>query len=190
MVNAPKFLLILGPSGTGKSTVIRILRQLDSRFCYISPYITRKLREGETDKIFMHEAKLRQREEANEFLVVNYNYGFYYATPRAAILSAFANNHFPILDWPIERLPVMRQAFPGRLFVVYLRPPSLEVLAERLSWDGRDLNGNRYQEAAKEYVKFPLHILDELVDLVIESASSQEQQIAQAIYDAYLEFSP
>ncbi|MBU4010588.1 MAG: guanylate kinase, partial [Proteobacteria bacterium] len=46
-----KFLLLLGVSGVGKSTLIRELKRLDERFIYISPYMTRPLREGESDKI-------------------------------------------------------------------------------------------------------------------------------------------
>ena len=42
-----KFLLLLGVSGVGKSTIIRKLLAMDERFVYISPYITRQLREGE-----------------------------------------------------------------------------------------------------------------------------------------------
>lgn len=75
-----KFLLLLGPSGTGKSTIIRELRQMDERFIYISPYITRPLRENETDKVHISDQEMDLRKENGEFLTINNLYGIRYAT--------------------------------------------------------------------------------------------------------------
>lgn len=80
-----KFLLLLGPSGVGKSTIIRDMQAMDSRFVYISPYITRSLRKGEQDKIQISNQEMDERAARGEFLVINSFYGIRYATPNDSI---------------------------------------------------------------------------------------------------------
>lgn len=46
-----KLLLLLGPSGVGKSSIIRELQATDARFVYVTPYTSRVLRPEETDKV-------------------------------------------------------------------------------------------------------------------------------------------
>ncbi|HBD04983.1 TPA: hypothetical protein DCZ32_00830, partial [Candidatus Uhrbacteria bacterium] len=53
-----KLLLLLGPSGVGKSAIIDELSKLDSRFVYISPYMTRPLRQGERNKIAVSDEQM------------------------------------------------------------------------------------------------------------------------------------
>lgn len=183
---ASKFLLLLGPSGTGKSTVIRELRQLDSRFVYISPYMTRELREGETDKLPVIDAVMDEMDSRGEFLVINQLYGVRYATPRVPIVAALDSGNFPLLDWPVSRMDVMTTAFPGRLFTVYLVPPSAEVLTARLGQDERDPTGSRLQAALQELAEFESGAYNHLFDLSIVADDNQTQQIAQSIYAAYL----
>ncbi|MBI2459148.1 MAG: hypothetical protein HYV53_01175 [Parcubacteria group bacterium] len=53
-----KFLLLLGPSGVGKSAIIDELSKFDNRFVYISPYMTRPLRLGEKNKVAVSDEQM------------------------------------------------------------------------------------------------------------------------------------
>lgn len=181
-----KFLLLLGPSGTGKSTVIRKLKELDSRFVYISPYMTRELREGETDKVPVTDAVMDEMDSRGEFLVINELYEIRYATPNAPIVTALDSSNFPLLDWPVNRMDVMTAAFPNRLFIVYLIPPSEEILKARLVQDERDPTGERLQAALQEFTEFQNGSYDHLFDLSVVTDDNQVSQIAQSVYAAYL----
>jgi guanylate kinase len=112
-----KFLLLLGPSGVGKSTIIEELCRIDKRFVYISPYTTRPLREGEKNKISISGEQMDEMWSRRELLVINKLYGIRYATPRLPIEEALASEGFPVLDWPVSRIEVMNQAFPNQLYV-------------------------------------------------------------------------
>lgn len=182
-----KFLLILGPSGVGKSRVIWALQEMDDRYTYISPFTNRRLRSGETDKVYIDDAGMKAMEAANEFLVVNELFGYRYATPRCTIVDAFTAGNFPLLDWPIDRLEVMRENFGDQLFVVYLEPPSLEVLANRLEADGRDGDGGRLRAASEELDRYWSGAFDAVCDLKIVSQEGQVGQIATTIHDTYLQ---
>lgn len=181
-----KFLLLLGPSGVGKSAIIDELSKLDHRFVYICPYMTRPLREGEKNKISVSPGQMDEMSQRGELLVVNELFGgIRYGTPRLPIEEALATGKFPVLDWPIDRLQVMKQAFPAQLFVVYVSPPSLEVLRQRLGKDGRDANGARFASAQKELERYwALGYVGEY-DYEIVSQDGQVSQIAQAIFINY-----
>lgn len=183
---ASKFLLLLGPSGTGKSTVIQKLKEIDSRFVYISPYIIRDLREGETDKISVTDAVMDEMNACGEFLVINELYGIRYATPHAPIVASLNSGNFPLLDWPVSRMGVMTTAFPDLLFAVYLVPPSEEVLKARIGKDERDTTGDRLKAALQELSEFQSGAYNHLFDLSVIADDNRVSHIAQSIYAAYL----
>ena len=180
-----KFLLLLGVSGVGKSTLIRELIGLDSRFTYISPYTTRELRDGEADKIHVTKDQLEAMIERGEILTVNELYGIRYATPRKPIDDAFLKGHFPLLDWPIKKLEVMERAFPHRLCRVYLEPPSITELQRRLGNDNRDANGKRLLAAISELEEVSGGFLDGHFDIRIKNVDGQALMVAKQIYRHY-----
>lgn len=181
-----KFLLLLGPSGVGKSRIIWALKELDRRYCYISPYTNRRLREGETDKVYVGDAEMDRMAAAGEFLVINEKFGYRYATPRSPILAAFADGRFPLLDWPVDRFGIMRDGFPNRLYAAYVRPPSLEVLADRLRADGRDPEGVRLREAATELERERSGEYASFCDLVVVNRDGAVAKVARTVHENYL----
>lgn len=180
-----KFLLLLGPSGVGKSSIIWALRERDNRYVYISPYTNRPLREGETDKISISDADMDRMAAENEFLVVNEVFNWRYATPRGTILDAFAAHNYPLLDWPVDRLNIMREAFGDRLFVVYVAPPSLEELAARLGNDNRDVNGTRLRAAETELASYHAGEFAAFCDFEVVS-DGEIADLAASIHAAYI----
>jgi guanylate kinase len=182
-----KFLLLLGPSGVGKSTIIQDLIRMDDRFIYISPYMTRPLRSGETDKVSISESQMDEMDRCGEFLTINQFYGgIRYATPRTPIVESLAAGKFPLLDWPVSRINIMTREFPNRLYVVYVLPPSIEVLRRRLGGDNRDADGSRLKSALKELEAFHSSEYLGVYDFEIISEDGQTPKIAQAIYFKYL----
>ena len=180
-----KFLLILGPSGVGKSSVIERLLERDGRFVYVSPFTTRELRPGETDKAHLSEAELEARRD--EFLCVNELYGIKYATPKETILTALRTGGFPVLDWPIDRLGLMQEAFPDGLFVVYLLPSTGDLLRQRLSLDARDPEHKRLQRGLEEIASFMERAeWRSACHLVVTVRCASAQEIAQLVYAAYM----
>lgn len=181
-----KFLLLLGPSGVGKSMIIQELIKLDNRFTYISPYITRSLRDGEKDKISVSDLEIDNMNERGELLVINPLYGIRYATPRKPIIKALSEELFPVLDWPIDRMHIMIKAFPEKLYSVYIIPPSIEILSQRLSKDKRDLNGDRLESARIELEQFWSHKYVGMYDIDIVSKENDIPNLANFIYISYL----
>jgi guanylate kinase len=182
----PKFLLIAGPSGIGKSTTIKELQKLDDRFVYIKPFTTRPLRASEIDKIHMPLEEMLKLQEQKKLAALNYVYGNYYATPLDPILEAFASGAFPILDWPIEKMPAMKELFKDQVVSVYLYVDEIEQLSDRLNLDSRDPNGKRLESGRFELESFFRGEFDDLIDYKIRNSHADPSATAKTVYEAYL----
>lgn len=184
--SSSKFLLMLGVSGVGKSVIMQELRRLDSRFVYISPFMTRELRAGETDKTPITGAELDEKEQRGEILATNNLYGIRYATPKGAIEAAIREGKFPLLDWPITHLDVMKQAFAGKLFTVYVEPSDLDMLQLHLA-DGRDPDQKRFDAGVAELSVLKTGTYDSLINYRTVSREGDVATVADEIYSKYLQ---
>lgn len=181
-----KFLLILGPSGSGKSTIINNLKKIDSRFVYISPLTTRELRTGETDKVHVNLDEITNLQNSGQLVALNQFYGIYYATPKRPIDDALLQNKFPILDWPLEKLEIMEKFYGDRIFTVYIQPENLEELKARLSNDGRDKDGKRYEAGMREINDIESGKYDsKFINLKLINEKGHAEEIAQLIYENF-----
>ncbi len=185
-LNVNKILLILGASGVGKSSIIKELLAIDRRFIYIVPFTTRPSRGTEDDKISVSNEVMNDLWNRGELLSVNDIHGIRCGTPRLSIMQALKQCKFPVLDWPISRIVVMKQAFPNHLHIVYVSPPSVEVLRQRLTKDKRDIDGSRFQDASKELETYWSSQYIGIYDFEVVSEENQVSKTAHAIYVNYL----
>lgn len=182
-----KFLLISGPSGIGKSTIIKELQKIDSRFVYIKPFTTRQLRKGETDKLHMPLEEMLQLQEQKRLVALNYIYGNYYGTPLDPISEALDDNLFPVLDWPVEKVKMMKELFKDRIISVFLYVEEVEELSSRLGLDSRDETGEREKIGKMELVSFFRGDFDEVIDYKLLNQNCNPSFTARAIYSSYLQ---
>lgn len=181
-----KFLLLMGPSGCGKSTIIRHLKKLDSRFVYISPLTSRPLRNGEIDKIYATADEIFALNEQGKILTINNIYGNYYATPKYQIDKALEEGLFPILDWPVDKLDIMDKYYLNQLYKVYVAPDDIDELQRRLSLDGRDKDGKRFNAGLEELNNFKNGCYDTSIDLKVINHIGRDQEIAYYIYSEFI----
>lgn len=186
MPTITKLLLLFGPPGVGKSAIIRNLELLDSRFVYISPYVTRPLRQNETDKISISSLALDGLMERGDLLTINELYGVRYGTPRKPIDEALNVGRFPVIDWPIQRLEIMQNAFSSRLFRVYLEPPSMDVLRQRLVGRDGQIIQERWGVATEELDALGRGSFDLSIDYRVINEESQTRKVACSILNEYL----
>jgi len=182
------FLLLMGPSGVGKSTLIAHLKHLDSRFVYISPYTTRPLRNGETDKVHSTIEGIEALDREGKILTINKLYDIYYATPKDSIDIALKEGRFPILDWPISKIDIMQQHYASCSCNVYIAPENKKELQRRLTLDGRDGDGKRYSAGVKEIDALYNGDYDTVIDIKVVNKANCSKETAQQIYEQFLIF--
>ena len=141
----------------------------------------------ESDKIHISNETMTLMDANGEFLVINELYGVRYGTPSSPIKKALEEKNFPVLDWPISHLEIMTNAFPNQLHIVYVSPPSWEVLEKRIEKDQRNKNTDRMEVARKELELFEAGGYEGLYNFQITSFDSGIPDIAKDIYLNYLQ---
>jgi guanylate kinase len=125
--------VISGPSGVGKDTLIERLRERDPSLRYSVSYTTRKPRPGEVDGVsyfFVSRQKFEELIAQGFFLeYATYN-GNYYGTPVAAVEEARAAGHDILLKIEVQGAAQVRERVPDGLFI-FIAPPSKEELVRR-----------------------------------------------------------
>jgi len=125
--------VISGPSGVGKDTLIERLRERDPSLRYSVSYTTRKPRHGEVEGVsyfFVSRQRFEDLIKQGFFLeYATYN-GNYYGTPAAAVEEARAAGHDILLKIEVQGAAQVRERAPDAVFV-FISPPSKEELVRR-----------------------------------------------------------
>ena len=139
-------IVISGPSGVGKDTVLRRLFQLAPHLTYSVSYTTRPPRPGEVDGqsyTFVTEPEFLALIEQREFLEWAKVYDHYYGTSRRRVEEALQRGDDIILKIDVQGAGFVRRRKPDALFI-FITPPSTEELLSRLT--GRNTESPRALE--------------------------------------------
>lgn len=129
-------IIISGPSGVGKDTIIDALRRRphDPDYLYVVTCTTRAPRPGEVDGVDYHflsrEAFLRLRAD-RQLLEANEVHGNWYGSPRDQVREAILAGRHAILKIDVQGAQVVKEQVSEAL-LIFVVPPSLETLFARL----------------------------------------------------------
>lgn len=135
------FLLILsGPSGSGKDTVIDCLLKRDSQIVCSVSMTTRKPRPGEQDGVnyfFVSKEEFEQRIAQDEMLEWAKYGENYYGTPKTPILKWIGEGKTVILNIEVQGAGKIKEQMP-EVRTMFLMPPSVQALRARLKGRGTE----------------------------------------------------
>ena len=134
-MNRGRIYVIAAPSGAGKSTLVNALCKIDPQVQLSISHTTRPMRTGETDGVnyfFVTVDSFKAMIEANEFLEYAQVYDNYYGTNINTIKKFLATGKDIILEIDWQGAQQIRKMFNDAV-LIFILPPSLEVLAQRLS---------------------------------------------------------
>ncbi len=174
--------IISGPSGVGKNTIIDALRQRprDPDYHYVVTCTTRARRPGEIDGVnyqFLTKPEFLALRDSGGLLEFNEVYGNWYGTPRAQVREALAAGRDVILTIDVQGAQQVKEGVADAL-LIFVVPPSLEALFRRLqarATETADQLDLRQRSAAIELAR------QDDYDYVVTNEDGQVERTAQRI---------
>ena len=184
MKNLKKLIIITGPSGVGKGTVIKELLDTNKDIWLSISATTRNPRIGEKDGVnyyFISEERFKDMIDKKEFLEWAQFAGNYYGTPLSTVNEKIEKGFIVLLEIEVEGAKQIKEKFPESLSI-FLLPPSKEELEKRIRNRGtekeeaidRRLSRANYEIASSNQFDFVLtnHDVDETVKEVFKIIKS------------------
>jgi guanylate kinase len=184
MKNFKKLIIITGPSGVGKGTVVKELLDRNKDIWLSISATTRNPRVGENDGLnyyFISEERFKDMIDKKEFLEWAQFAGNYYGTPLSTVNEKIEKGFIVLLEIEVEGAKQIKEKFPESLSI-FLLPPSKEELEKRIRNRGtekeeaidRRLSRANYEIASSNQFDFVLtnHDVDETVKEVFKIIKS------------------
>ena len=140
MKNPKKLIIITGPSGVGKGTVVKNILKKNKNIWLSISATTRKPRQGEEhgkDYYFLTTKKFKEMINNEMFLEWAEFAGNYYGTPINIIKEKIKNGFKVILEIEVEGACQVREKFPETISI-FLLPPNKKELEKRIRNRGTD----------------------------------------------------
>jgi guanylate kinase len=176
--------IVAAPSGGGKTSLVHALVTTLDNIEVSTSHTTRNIRPGEQEGqhyFFVNEDTFLQMVAQNAFVEHAKVFGAYYGTSVAQIKARLEKGVDVVLDIDWQGAAQIRRLFPESISI-FILPPSLNILEERLRNRGRDDNEtitsrmHQAQEEMSHYAEFDYLIINE--DFAL--ASQQLQSIVVA----------
>jgi guanylate kinase len=136
----PGVFVITGPSGVGKGTLIRLLRERVPELALSVSATTRQARPGETQGEHYHfisDEEFARHVAAGDFVEWAEYSGRRYGTLREELERHTSGGHPVVLEIEVQGARQVRETLPGAT-QIFIRPPSDDALRDRLVGRGHD----------------------------------------------------
>jgi guanylate kinase len=136
-----KMIVICAPSGTGKSTLLNRLKSDLPRLEWSVSCTTRPKRSGEVDARDYHFISIEEFEAqiaAGSFIEWAKVHSNYYGTSRKFIEERIVAGRSMLFDLDVQGADAMKSIYGDRAVVIFIEPPSVDVLEQRLRARGTD----------------------------------------------------
>lgn len=167
MVN---FITISAPSGSGKTTLCKALQVVEPDIQWSISYTTREKRDIEEDGVDYH---FISSDKFEDFIINGYFvewenvHGYYYGTSLKSLNNAIHENKMLLLEMDVKGSMNIKKLYPEKTFSIFIIPPSIEHLRDRLKNRGTDsarrieVRLKRFQEEMEFQNKFDYVMVNE-----------------------------
>jgi guanylate kinase len=182
---APRVFVITGPSGVGKGTLIRVLRERVPGLELSVSATTRAPRAGEEngrDYHFLTPEEFAERANAGDFLEHATFSGNRYGTLRSEVERTLDEGKSVVLEIEVQGARQVRAAMGDEAVLIFIAPPDPEALRERLAGRGTDSEEEveRRLETAKQELEARQEFKHVVVNEDIARAATELDRIVRA----------
>ncbi len=154
-MNPGLLIVVSGPAGVGKGTVVSLVREREKDVIFSVSATSRSPRPGEIDGrnyFFVTRERFEEMIQGNELLEWVDYCGNYYGTPKAYVESELEKGRIVLLEIDVEGANNIKKQYP-QCILVFIMPPSLEELRRRITKRGTEtpeVIENRLKRAENE----------------------------------------
>ena len=168
------FITISAPSGSGKTTLCKALQMVEPEIEWSISYTTREKRsieENGVDYFFISEEEFEDLIIQGHFVEWQNVHGFYYGTSVSNLENAIENDKIMLIEMDVKGSMSIKKLYPDQTFSIFIMPPSISKLRERLRSRGTDsekrinIRLKRFQEEMEFREKFDYVMINEDLDL-------------------------
>lgn len=155
-------LILSAPSGTGKTTTCKLLKEKLPNLRFAISHTTRKIRTGETDGVdyhFISQDEFETKIKNNDFLEWAKVHDCYYGTSLQAVNTLKSEGYDTLIELDVQGVESLRKMDYQGVFILIL-PPSIIELEARLRKRGTDSEKSilqRLDTATKEIKQFNMY---------------------------------
>ena len=189
MSSKAKLFVFAAPSGAGKTSIVNFLLEEEKRLSFSISATTRPPRAGEVEGVnyyyFSEEAFKKQIEE-DKFLEWEEVYpGSFYGTLHSEVDQKLSEGKSILFDIDVEGAMSIKKTYKERAVLIFVKPPSIEVLKDRLI----KRNTETLEKLAARIAKAEIELeYEPYFDLsVINDNLAEAQQNALKIIHYYLD---
>jgi guanylate kinase len=166
--NKRRLVILSSPSGGGKSTVAKhiLSNYKDFKFAISATTRQKRPREAEgVDYYFIDTSRFEEMIRNGELVEFEKIYENYYGTPVSEVEKAFRSDMCLLFDIDVKGALSIQKAYPHDALLIFLAPPSVEVLEKRLRL--RSTESEEQITRRMERVKMELAQMDKFEYVVV-----------------------
>ncbi len=172
--------VVSGPSGAGKGTVLKRLKDSDDSIRFSISATTRTIRQGEKEGLnyfFKTRDEFKSMIEAGQLLEWVEYCGNYYGTPKEYIETTVKEGYDCLLEIEVEGAANVKKAYPDCV-LIFILPPSFEELKRRIekrATEEPEIVAKRLQRAREEmaYIEnYDYVIVNDKIEDAVENLRS------------------
>lgn len=185
-----KILVFTAPSGAGKTTLVRhLLDKFPSKLGFSVSATTRKPRPHEVngkDYYFLSQEEFTEKIKNHDLFEFEEVYkNQYYGTLKSEVKRIWQLNKIVLFDIDVKGASSIKKNFPNQAHIVFVAPPSPEILFSRLKGRGTEDEASLLKriQRAKEELCYQNEFDEVLINDDLATSKQQAEEIAISLFD-------